>query len=322
MLDASTRIDVLNLLGDLKERGLGILFITHDLSLGNYISDRTLILRRGRIVELGPTTKVFGDPRHSYTRALLACVPQLHRRWSDEAGGGGGDRERRPACGVGEWRRPRRRRRRPLRRAGGGRGVSRIALQLYTVRDAAATDLARTLGRAAELGFEGVELHDLHGHEPGEVRAMLDDARPRRLRKARRPRDGRGRPRRACRGARDARHRQVDSRLDRAAAHARRGGCRRRAARARGGARLRSGPAARLPQPRRRGCGAVRRAERPRSPSRRRRRAVPRARPGLGVVRRRRPDRAARRRPGPRAARARQGHAPRRRAGARSTRGR
>ena len=41
MLDASTRIDVLNLLGDLKARGLGILFITHDLSLGNYISDRT-----------------------------------------------------------------------------------------------------------------------------------------------------------------------------------------------------------------------------------------------------------------------------------------
>jgi peptide/nickel transport system ATP-binding protein len=85
MLDASTRIDVLNLLGDLKGRGLGILFITHDLSLGNYISDRTLILRRGRVVELGPTPKVFGNPRHSYTQALLSCVPQLHRRWSDEA---------------------------------------------------------------------------------------------------------------------------------------------------------------------------------------------------------------------------------------------
>ena len=85
MLDASTRIDVLNLLGDLKRRGLGILFITHDLSLGNYISDRTLILRRGRVVELGPTPLVFGDPRHSYTRSLLSCVPQLHRKWSDQA---------------------------------------------------------------------------------------------------------------------------------------------------------------------------------------------------------------------------------------------
>ena len=47
MLDASTRIDVLNLLADLKGRGLGILFITHDLSLGNYISEKTVILRRG-----------------------------------------------------------------------------------------------------------------------------------------------------------------------------------------------------------------------------------------------------------------------------------
>ncbi|MFN8223604.1 MAG: ABC transporter ATP-binding protein [Gaiellales bacterium] len=85
MLDASTRIDVLNLLGQLKERGLGVLFITHDLSLGNYISDKTLILRRGRIAELGATHKVFGNPQHPYTRALLASVPQLHRKWSTDA---------------------------------------------------------------------------------------------------------------------------------------------------------------------------------------------------------------------------------------------
>jgi peptide/nickel transport system ATP-binding protein len=83
MLDASTRIDVLNLLGDLKSSGLGILFITHDLSLGNYISDRTVILRRGAIVEMGATDKVFGNPQHPYTRMLLAAVPQLHRRWEE-----------------------------------------------------------------------------------------------------------------------------------------------------------------------------------------------------------------------------------------------
>ena len=81
MLDASTRIDVLNLLGDLKERGLGILFVTHDLSLGNYISDRTLILRRGVVVEMGATEKVFGNPLHPYTKMLLASVPQLHEKW-------------------------------------------------------------------------------------------------------------------------------------------------------------------------------------------------------------------------------------------------
>jgi peptide/nickel transport system ATP-binding protein len=82
MLDASTRIDVLNLLGDLKARGLGILFITHDLSLGNYISDTTLIMRHGSIVEMGETAKVFGDPRHPYTQMLLASVPQLHTKWN------------------------------------------------------------------------------------------------------------------------------------------------------------------------------------------------------------------------------------------------
>ncbi len=81
MLDASTRIDVLNLLGDLKARGLGVLFITHDLSLGNYISDRTVILRRGEIVEAGATAKVFGNPLHPYTRMLVSSVPQLHTKW-------------------------------------------------------------------------------------------------------------------------------------------------------------------------------------------------------------------------------------------------
>jgi len=83
MLDASTRIDVLNLLGELKERGLGIVFITHDLSLGNYISDRTIILRRGAIVEMGATEKVFGNPQHPYTKMLLASVPQLHSKWEE-----------------------------------------------------------------------------------------------------------------------------------------------------------------------------------------------------------------------------------------------
>ena len=85
MLDASTRIDVLNLLGDLKARGLGVLFITHDLSLGNYISERTVILRRGSIVEMGATEKVFGNPMHPYTKLLIASVPHLHKKWEQVA---------------------------------------------------------------------------------------------------------------------------------------------------------------------------------------------------------------------------------------------
>jgi peptide/nickel transport system ATP-binding protein len=114
MLDASTRIDVLNLLGELKERGLSIVFITHDLSLGNYISDSTVILRRGRIVETGATRDVFGDPRHPYTKELIASVPRLHERWEAlptlasgadlldlSAGGGSGRPDGAPLVDVG-----------------------------------------------------------------------------------------------------------------------------------------------------------------------------------------------------------------------------
>lgn len=81
MLDASTRIDVLNLLADLKKRGLSILFITHDLSLANYISERAVILYRGCIAEMGITEKIFQSPRHPYTQMLMASVPRLDKKW-------------------------------------------------------------------------------------------------------------------------------------------------------------------------------------------------------------------------------------------------
>jgi peptide/nickel transport system ATP-binding protein len=87
MLDASTRVDILNLLVSLKRSGLAILFITHDLSLGNYVSDRTVILRHGAIVEMGDTVKVFGNPRHPYTRNLLTAVPELHKKWQPPVAG-------------------------------------------------------------------------------------------------------------------------------------------------------------------------------------------------------------------------------------------
>ncbi|QAY69788.1 ABC transporter ATP-binding protein [Xylanimonas protaetiae] len=83
MLDASTRIDVLNLLVELKQRGIAVLFVTHDLSLGNYVSDRVVILYRGRVVEAGDTRAVFDDPLHPYTRDLLASVPQLDATWDE-----------------------------------------------------------------------------------------------------------------------------------------------------------------------------------------------------------------------------------------------
>jgi peptide/nickel transport system ATP-binding protein len=81
MLDASTRIDVLNLLAELKSTGLSILFITHDLSLGYYISEKTVILYRGCAVEMGSTEKIFANPLHPYTKILMASVPRLDAKW-------------------------------------------------------------------------------------------------------------------------------------------------------------------------------------------------------------------------------------------------
>jgi peptide/nickel transport system ATP-binding protein len=81
MLDASTRIDVLNLLADLKKRGLSILFITHDLSLANYISEKAVILYRGCVAEMGSTEKIFNIPCHPYTQMLIDSVPRLDQKW-------------------------------------------------------------------------------------------------------------------------------------------------------------------------------------------------------------------------------------------------
>jgi peptide/nickel transport system ATP-binding protein len=83
MLDASRRIDVLNLLADLKSRGLSVLFITHDLSLGYYISERAVILYKGCVVEMGPTEQVYYNALHPYTKMLMACVPRLDEKWED-----------------------------------------------------------------------------------------------------------------------------------------------------------------------------------------------------------------------------------------------
>ncbi|MFO7882666.1 MAG: ABC transporter ATP-binding protein [Kosmotogaceae bacterium] len=81
MLDASTRIDVLNLLAELKKKGLSVLFITHDLSLGYYISEKAIILYRGCALESGVTEKIFNNPLHPYTRMLMASVPRLDKKW-------------------------------------------------------------------------------------------------------------------------------------------------------------------------------------------------------------------------------------------------
>jgi peptide/nickel transport system ATP-binding protein len=86
MLDASTRIDVLNLLAELTTHGLSILFITHDLSLGYYISEKAVILYRGCVVEMGSTDAIYHRPQHPYTKMLMASVPRLDKKWEEVEG--------------------------------------------------------------------------------------------------------------------------------------------------------------------------------------------------------------------------------------------
>lgn len=77
-LDATVAADVLDLLDHLRrERRLAVLLITHDLASAARRADRALVLYAGRVVESGTARSVFGQPRHPYTRALLACVPRL-----------------------------------------------------------------------------------------------------------------------------------------------------------------------------------------------------------------------------------------------------
>ncbi len=80
MLDASQRLGVLSLLVELKEkRNLTILLITHDLASARIMSDRTAIMYLGRIVEVGPTSKILNKPHHPYTQLILAATPRLKR---------------------------------------------------------------------------------------------------------------------------------------------------------------------------------------------------------------------------------------------------
>ncbi len=75
-LDVSTQARILLLLRELRARlGMGMIFVTHDLSVVRVLCDRVVVMREGRIVEEGPTADVFANPQQPYTRALLEAIP-------------------------------------------------------------------------------------------------------------------------------------------------------------------------------------------------------------------------------------------------------
>lgn len=76
-LDVSIQSQILNLLGDLqKEMGLAYLFISHDLSVVRYLSDRVCVMFLGKVCEMGLTRSIYGNPLHPYTKFLLEAVPK------------------------------------------------------------------------------------------------------------------------------------------------------------------------------------------------------------------------------------------------------
>ena len=95
-LDVSVQAAILNLLVELQaEQRVSYLFISHDLGVVRYISDRIAVLYLGRLMELGPAEVVFDGPHHPYTEALLSAVPTIDGGGRDADQARGRDPERR-----------------------------------------------------------------------------------------------------------------------------------------------------------------------------------------------------------------------------------
>jgi ABC-type dipeptide/oligopeptide/nickel transport system ATPase component len=78
-LDVTVQREILNLLAELTEKvGLSVLMITHNFGIVSDLAERVYVMKKGKIVEEGPTRQILYDPQHDYTRQLMAAVPRLH----------------------------------------------------------------------------------------------------------------------------------------------------------------------------------------------------------------------------------------------------
>jgi len=82
MIDACSRATILDMLMHLRnETGMTLVFITHDIGLAYFVSDRIYIMQHGKFVESGSADEVILHPKEAYTRRLISDVPKIHEEW-------------------------------------------------------------------------------------------------------------------------------------------------------------------------------------------------------------------------------------------------
>ena len=85
MIDASLRMNIVNLFKDLKANyNVCFIYITHDLSTANYVSDYVATMYRGNLIEFGNVRDIMSNPAHPYTELLMESIPRVGKRWDDD----------------------------------------------------------------------------------------------------------------------------------------------------------------------------------------------------------------------------------------------
>lgn len=101
MLDVSIRLGILNLMDDMKQDGIGFMYITHDIATARYFAERTAVMYVGHMVEWGNSDSVTQNPQHPYTQLLISAVPEAGRHKKKELMAKKGDIPMRSPDSVG-----------------------------------------------------------------------------------------------------------------------------------------------------------------------------------------------------------------------------